>query len=116
MADRIPRQTLFLLRNHIPIDFVIADFLNLPSKMSEGFLRFLCPFCHEFNSATNPKTNLARCFRCNKNFNPIDLVMADKKLPFKKAVALLLPLLNPPQKNPTSPMPPSQSRPIYPRE
>jgi hypothetical protein len=52
MANRIPRQTLFLLRNDIPIDFIITDFLCLPCKISEGFLRFLCPLCQEFNSAT----------------------------------------------------------------
>lgn len=109
MADRIPRQTLFLLRNHIPIDLIITDFLTLPSKSSEGSLRFLCPLCQEFNSATNPKTNLARCFRCNKNFNPIDLVMAAKRLPFKDAVHLLLPLLNPP---PIRPKPPNDPCPI----
>ena len=95
MANCISRQTLFLLRNDILIDFIITDFLRLPCKMSEGFLRFLCPLCQEFNSATNPKTNLARCFRCKKNFNPIDLVMAEKDIPFKNAVDLLLPLLNP---------------------
>ena len=95
MPHRIPRHTLFLLRNNIPIDFVISDFLRLPCKTSEGFLRFLCPLCQEFNSATNPNTNLARCFSCNKNFNPIDLVMVENDIPFKDAVNLLLPLLKP---------------------
>ena len=105
MSQRIPRQTLFRLRNDIPIDFIILDFLDLPRKMSEGFLRFLCPLCLEFNSATNPKTNLARCFRCKKNFNPIDLVMVDKGVPFKDAVRLLLPLLKPPLKTANPPQP-----------
>ena len=93
MYKKLSRQTLFKLRNDIPIDFVILNVLHLPFKFSEGFLRFLCPFCHEFNSATNPKTNLARCFRCQKNFNPIDLVMAEKNIPFRQAVDILLPLL-----------------------
>jgi len=108
MAHRIPRQTLFLLRNNIPIDFIITDFLKLPWKTSEGSLRFLCPLCQEFNSATNPKTNLARCFRCNKNFNPIDLVMAHKDIPFKTALDLLLPLLKPQPKRAVPPNDPHQ--------
>lgn len=107
MSQRIPRQTLFRLRNDIPIDFIILDFLALPCKMSEGFLRFLCPLCQEFNSATNPKTNLARCFRCQKNFNPIDLVMVDKSVSFKEAVRLLLPLLKPPLEPANPPQLPS---------
>ena len=103
MLQRLSRHTLFQLRNDIPIDFVISQLLQIPTKFSDGFLRFLCPFCHEFNSATNPKTNLARCFRCNKNFNPIDLVMAERLIPFRQAADLLLPLL------PKSHPPPSSS-------
>jgi hypothetical protein len=43
--------------------------------MTKGCFRFLCPLCNGFDTAVNPKTNLARCFRCEKNFNTIDLVM-----------------------------------------
>ena len=93
MSNRFSRHTLFQLRNEIPIGFVITDILKIPSKNSEGYFRFLCPICMEFNSAINPKTNLARCFRCKKNFNPIDLVMVDKALPFKLAAQFLLPFL-----------------------
>ena len=93
MSQRLSRHTLFQLRNDIPIDSVITQVLMIPNKVSEGFLRFLCPLCLEFNSATNPNTNLARCFRCHKNFNPIDLVMAHMHIPFRQAADLLLPLL-----------------------
>jgi DNA primase len=93
MIKRYSKQTLFSLRNDISIDLVVTELLNLPSKTSDGFFRFLCPLCHEFNTATNPKTNLARCFRCHKNFNPIDLVMAEKNISFRQAVDSLLPLL-----------------------
>lgn len=79
---------LFHLRNNISINALIR-YLNLPNKFREGFLRFLCPICGEFNTATNPKTNLARCFRCKKNFNPIDLVIVVRKCSFKDAVTLL---------------------------
>jgi DNA primase len=78
------------LRNDIPIAEVIADLLEVPSKISEGYFRFLCPLCHEFNTATNPKTNLARCFRCRQNFNPIDFVMAERHWSFVEAVQFLV--------------------------
>ena len=84
-------QTLRILRNVIPVEKVIEEILHLPCKRSEGYLRFLCPECSEFNSAINPHTNLARCFRCEKNFNPIDLVMSATKCSFVDAVEFLIP-------------------------
>ncbi len=83
---------LFKLRNLIPINKLIEE-LNLPSKDSEGYFRFLCPLCNEFQTATNPKTNLARCFRCETNFNPIDLVMTVKGIGFVETVKYLKPFL-----------------------
>ena len=77
-TSKFSRQELFDLRNHIQINLVITDILVIPSKWRDGYLRFLCPACGEFQTATNPKSNLARCFRCRKNFNPIDLAMTDK--------------------------------------
>ena len=74
MSERFPSDFLRALRNDIPIDGLIRRRSDLPSKESEGFLRFLCPLCREFHTATDPRTNLARCFRCQKNFNTIDLV------------------------------------------
>jgi hypothetical protein len=41
-------------------------------------------------TACHPKTNLGRCFRCQRNFNPIDLVMVVKGLCFQEAVQFLL--------------------------
>lgn len=78
---------------------LIRDRLKVPSKISDGFFRFLCPLCNEFQTAVNPNTNLARCFRCEKNFNTIDMVMAVKKCGFKDSV-LFLKTLNMPQKVP----------------
>ena len=89
----ISRQRLWQLRNKILVDRVM-DELRVPTKISEGYLRFLCPLCRDFNTATNPRTNLGRCFRCEKNFNPIDLVMIVGKLPFLEAVAHLEDLLD----------------------
>lgn len=90
---RFSAHLLRALRNRIPIADLISNDLNLPSKESEGYLRFLCPVCSEFNTATNPLTNLARCFRCSRNFNPIDMVMAVQECSFVDAVERLKNLL-----------------------
>jgi hypothetical protein len=89
MARRYTPELLRTLRNDIAIDHLIGKVLDWPSKVSEGYFRFLCPLCSEFNSATNPKTNLARCFRCQKNFNPIDMVMTVNECTFVEAVEFL---------------------------
>ena len=82
------RQELFILRNHIPVDSLIEE-LGILSKMIEGYFRFCCPVCHEFNTGVNPKTNLARCFDCRKNYNTIDLVMLVKGSNFIQSVKFL---------------------------
>jgi len=93
MAERFPHALLRALRNDLPIDRLIRIHLDLPSKERDGYLRFSCPRCGDFHTATNPETNLARCFRCRENFNPIDLVMAAEGMSFVDAVRTLLPLL-----------------------
>ncbi len=82
------RQELFILRNHIPMGSLIEE-LGIPSKVSEGYVRFCCPVCHEFNTSVNPKTNLARCFKCRKNYNTIDLVMLVNRSNFIQSVKFL---------------------------
>ena len=86
---RFTRNELFELRNHIPINALIENRLKIPSKISEGQFRFLCPLCGEFHTATNPKTNLARCFRCERNFNTIDMVMTCESTSFVETVHTL---------------------------
>lgn len=86
---RFSAQQLFELRNNIPVDMLIRDQLKVPSKIRDGVFRFLCPKCNEFQTAVNPATNLARCFRCEKNFNTIDLVMEIKRYGFKDSVLFL---------------------------
>ncbi len=86
---RFTQNELFELRNHIPISILIEDCLKIPAKISEDHFRFLCPLCSEFQTATNPKTNLARCFRCGKNFNTIDMVMTCEKTTFVETVNIL---------------------------
>lgn len=85
---RISQERLRQIRNEVDIVRVIRQ-LGLSTKIRGGWLRFLCPCCGEFDTATNPRTNLARCFRCQRNFNPIDLVMVDQGLGFLDAVDYL---------------------------
>lgn len=89
MQERFSPEMLRRLRNDIPIARLIGDVLGIPSKIREGYFRFLCPLCSDFNTATNPNTNLARCFRCERNFNPIDIVMLEKRMNFVEAVGYL---------------------------
>ena len=90
MMRRYSKETLHRLRNLIPITELIVHVLDIPAKTRDGYLRFLCPLCSEFLTACHPKTNLARCFRCECNFNPIDLVMVVKGVNFREAVEFLL--------------------------
>jgi hypothetical protein len=62
----------------------------------------MCPLCQEFNTAVNPKTNLARCFTCEKNFNTIDLVMLIRQTDFVHSVKFLQSI---PQKGFSNPKP-----------
>jgi len=93
MSNRFSKHTLFEIRNRVDINALIRDTLKMPTKISEGYLRFLCPLCSEFNTATHAKTNLARCFLCKRNFNTIDLVMIVTEADFKESVSLLASLL-----------------------
>ena len=81
----IPGAHLRRLRNEVPFDRAL-DELGIPNKNSEDYRRFLCPACREFNTAVNPRTNLGRCFRCQRNYNVIELFMVADHLPFLEAV------------------------------
>lgn len=93
MKTRFSSRELFELRNNIPVDLLIREQLQLPSKIRDDVFRFLCPMCNEFQTAVNPATNLARCFLCEKNLNTIDLVMKVKGYGFKDSVLFLKKLL-----------------------
>ncbi len=93
MKKRFNPELLRQLRNQIPIATLIDDVLEIPNKVQDGYFRFLCPLCSEFNTATNPSTNLARCFSCKHNFNPIDIVMITQKISFTETIGFLKPLL-----------------------
>lgn len=84
---------LRMIRNKIKIDQVICV-LRLETRSSKKLVRFRCPLCHGFHTATNPKTNLARCFDCKRNYNPIDLVMAVSRCDFVDTVEFLKRLID----------------------
>ena len=89
MSQYYPADFLRMLRNDIPIDEVIVDLLNLEVQKNRKTIRFRCPLCYNFHTATNHKTNLARCFDCQKNFNPIDMVITVGNCGFVDAVKIL---------------------------
>ena len=94
MSYQYSQSFLRMLRNEIPIDGVIVDLLNLEQRNNLKMLRFRCPLCQGFHTATNHKTNLARCFDCQKNFNPIDLIMTVGNCGFLDAVEFLKSRMN----------------------
>jgi hypothetical protein len=88
MANLYTGNFLRMLRNDCIIDLVIS-ILRLETRFRNKIIRFQCPLCHRFHTATNPKTNLGRCFDCKTNYNPIDLVMAATQSSFVEAVDFL---------------------------
>src|SRR5208282_1780502 len=73
----IDAELLRRLRNDLPMPVTIAALgrEGPPSKMSEGYFRFLCPNCGDMRATVNPRNNLAHCFSCKKNLNNIDLLI-----------------------------------------
>ncbi len=88
MNKRFSSEELYKLRTDLCVRLVIES-LEIPSKVAEGQFRFLCPCCNEFQTSVNSKTNLGRCFRCQRNFNTIEFVMSDRKLGFVDSVKFL---------------------------
>jgi DNA primase len=91
----ISADLLHRLRNDLPMPVTIAALgrEGPPSKMSEGYFRFLCPHCGEMRATVNPRNNLAHCFSCQKNLNNIDLLIL-LGYDFRAAVTLLERWLN----------------------
>jgi DNA primase len=83
-------QLLRQIRNDLPMPVTIAALGpdGPPSKVSEGYFRFLCPRCGEMLATVNPRNNLAHCFACRKNLNNIDLLML-LGYDFRSAVGIL---------------------------
>jgi hypothetical protein len=83
------KSELYTIRNEIDVRMLIEKTLCIPCRVTQGCFRFMCPLCKGFNTAVNPKTNLARCFACEKNFNTIDLVMLIRQTDFVHSVKFL---------------------------
>jgi len=92
MGKYFTRELLYRMRNEISIPALLVR-LDWPHKRREGRFVFLCPQCGEFLTAINSRTNLGRCFACERNFNPIDLVMVIQGVDFVTAVHYLKPHL-----------------------
>ncbi len=90
----LTRDHLRRLRNEIDFSQLLR-YLRWPHNRTRGKLTFVCPECSESQTSVNPKTNLARCFRCEKNWNPIDFTMHVYHIEFLEAVAQLEVLLPP---------------------
>ena len=88
MPKYFSRQLLYRIRNEIPLRGLLIQ-LEWPNKDRAGRFSFLCPECGEFLTATNPRTNLGRCFSCARNYNTIDFVMAVQQCDFVAAVHYL---------------------------
>ena len=89
MSKHYSEDFLKMIHNQIPIDGVITHLLHLEVRHENHILRFRCPLCDNFHTATNHQTNLARCFDCQKKLNPIDLVITVGKCGFIDAGQLL---------------------------
>lgn len=87
---RFTKEELFRARNAIPVRIVVEKLSKLATKEIEGVVRHLCPVCNELQGSFNPNANLSRCWRCKKNFNPIDILMAATGLSFSQSVKKLL--------------------------
>lgn len=88
----LTRDYLRRMRNEIDFGHLL-HYLRWPHRRTNGKLTFVCPTCSESQTSVNPKTNLARCFRCEKNWNPIDFAMQVYNIAFLEAVGQLEPLL-----------------------
>ena len=89
MTRRFSPNELSFLRNRVPVDRVIENLLELPTRRNHDKLSFACPVCGGYDTSINTAHNLARCFACRQNFNPIELVMHQLQIGFVESVKWL---------------------------
>jgi len=58
MSRTLSKTHLRDLRNRIEIIPLIAETLELLFKTRDGRFRFMCPLCHDFDTAVNPETTI----------------------------------------------------------
>ena len=91
----IPKEQLEVLRNEVPIKDLISKKLEISCiNDDDGYFRFECPICKQYDTATNKDTNLGRCFSCERNYNPIDITITHLKLTFLDTVEYLIQILD----------------------
>jgi hypothetical protein len=89
MTRRFSSRDLSFLRNNIPINHVIETMLSVATGNKNGKPSFNCPVCRSADTSINAKHNLARCFECKHNFNPIEFVMHQCHMSFVDSVKWL---------------------------
>lgn len=89
MSRRFSVRELSFLRNKVPIACVIETMLSVAIGNNNGKPSFLCPVCQSANTSINSRHNLAKCFDCQKNFNPIEFVMHQRHISFVDSVKWL---------------------------
>jgi len=89
MNQKVSPLDLMRLRNELPIREIIYV-LKIPWKQDDELCRFRCPKCAGMHTSVHPTQNLGRCFDCAVNYNPIDLVCAQKKTGFRSAISWLM--------------------------
>lgn len=89
MTRRFSAAELRFFRNRIPIKKVIETLPGLHSQEKNGKLSFACPICGGIETSINAPHNLARCFACQQNFNPVELVMHQLNIGFVNSIKWL---------------------------
>ncbi|MFI5620241.1 DNA primase [Streptomyces sp. NPDC051567] len=90
MAGRINDDDVKAVRDAVPIDAVVSDYLQLRSA-GGGNLKGLCPFHDEKSPSfqVSPSKGLYHCFGCQAGGDTLDFIMKIDHLSFSEAVERL---------------------------
>lgn len=86
MTRRFSPGELSFSRNRVLIDGVIENLNGFPRQKTNSKTPFACPMFGGFDTSINSVHNLARCFSCRQNFNPVEFVMHQLKISFVDSV------------------------------
>ncbi|WP_130798129.1 DNA primase [Streptomyces otsuchiensis] len=90
MAGRINDEDVKAVRDAVPIDAVVSDYLQLRNA-GGGNLKGLCPFHDEKSPSfhVSPSKGFYHCFGCQEGGDTLDFVMKQEHLSFSEAVERL---------------------------
>ncbi|MQY11416.1 DNA primase [Streptomyces sp. RB5] len=90
MAGRINDDDIKAVRNAVPIDAVVSDYLQLRSA-GGGQLKGLCPFHDEKSPSfhVSPAKGFYHCFGCQEGGDTVDFVMKMEHLSFAETIERL---------------------------